>query len=281
MKKVGFIDYYLNEWHADNYPKWISDNSYGEYEVQYAWAAIDCPFPGMKSNKQWAEEHKIELCATMEEVIAKSDVLIVLSPDNAEQHEKLSRLPLQSGKRVYIDKTFANDRATAKRIFDVADKYKSVCFSTSALRFASEYVTAKKDGLIALNSWGPGNYETYSIHQIEPIVVLMGTKAQRVMHIGNDKLPGLIIEFEGNRFATMFNYDKGSPFMMNLAFNDENRLIQVQSDFFQEFIKAMLNFFETGDIKASHEETLTVISIREAGFKAAENPGTWIDVAHS
>ena len=24
MKKIGFIDYYISEWHANNYPKWIA-----------------------------------------------------------------------------------------------------------------------------------------------------------------------------------------------------------------------------------------------------------------
>lgn len=27
MKKTGFIDYYLDEWHANNYPQWIRNMS--------------------------------------------------------------------------------------------------------------------------------------------------------------------------------------------------------------------------------------------------------------
>ena len=33
MKKIGFIDYYLNEWHADHYPKMIKEASGGALEV--------------------------------------------------------------------------------------------------------------------------------------------------------------------------------------------------------------------------------------------------------
>ena len=25
MKKIGFVDYYLSEWHANNYPAWIEE----------------------------------------------------------------------------------------------------------------------------------------------------------------------------------------------------------------------------------------------------------------
>ena len=25
MKKIGFVDYYISEWHANNYPLWIKE----------------------------------------------------------------------------------------------------------------------------------------------------------------------------------------------------------------------------------------------------------------
>ena len=39
-KKIGFVDLYLSEWHADNYPVWIKEAG-AEYEVAYAWAETD------------------------------------------------------------------------------------------------------------------------------------------------------------------------------------------------------------------------------------------------
>lgn len=43
MIKVGFIDYYLDEWHANNYVHMLHDYSNGEVEAVYAWAEIDSP----------------------------------------------------------------------------------------------------------------------------------------------------------------------------------------------------------------------------------------------
>ena len=43
MIKVGFIDYYLDEWHANNYVHMLHDYSNGEGEAVYAWAEIDSP----------------------------------------------------------------------------------------------------------------------------------------------------------------------------------------------------------------------------------------------
>ena len=41
MKKIGFVDYYISEWHANNYPEWIkraSEKLGTDYLVSYAWA---------------------------------------------------------------------------------------------------------------------------------------------------------------------------------------------------------------------------------------------------
>ena len=115
MKKIGFIDYYLHEWHADNMPAWIHNASDGKMKVCYAWGEIDNPHDGGKTNKEWAKEMDVELCSSQEEVIDKSDYLVVLSPDNAERHVDLCKLPLVSGKPVFIDKTFAAGLDEAKQ----------------------------------------------------------------------------------------------------------------------------------------------------------------------
>ena len=41
--KIGFIDYYLDEWHANNYPEWIKEASGGEMTVGYAFAETASP----------------------------------------------------------------------------------------------------------------------------------------------------------------------------------------------------------------------------------------------
>lgn len=47
--KIGMIDYYLDEWHANNYPKMIRELSDGKAEIGLAWAKkiqrMDFPMP--------------------------------------------------------------------------------------------------------------------------------------------------------------------------------------------------------------------------------------------
>lgn len=122
MKRVGLIDYYLDNWHASNLPTWFDDETKGEYKICHAWGSLN-PDGSKKEGEAskpsdvWCAEHGIELCANALEVVEKSDVLMVLSPNNPEQHLSLCQEALASGKRTYVDKTFAPDTATAKKAF--------------------------------------------------------------------------------------------------------------------------------------------------------------------
>jgi len=276
--KVGFIDYYLDEWHANNYPKMLKELSGGKYEVAYAYAKIDSPKKGGLTSKQWAEKYGVQLLDTIEEVIEKSDRLIVLSPDNPEMHEELCKLPLASGKLVYVDKTFAPDKATAERIFAHAKANNTKCFSSSALRFTTELAEFNKDDIKNIYSEGPGVLEIYSIHQIEPIVCLMQCRAKRVMFTGDKTHPAAVIEFEGGKFAHMYQAD-WIPFRLT-AVNEKNAATvhQIQSEYFPLFLKALIEFFDTGIVPVPAEQTIDVIAIRQAALMAAEKPFTWIDI---
>jgi len=277
MKKIGFIDYYLDEWHANTYPDLVKELSDGEYEVAYAYGKIDSPIGGI-SNKEWAKKYDVELFDTIDEVVEKSDVLIVLSPDNPEMHEELTDLPLKSGKCVYVDKTFAPDKATAERIFEKAKKYGSPIFSSSALRFATELDEINKSKITRITSEGPDYFEKYVIHQVEPIVMLMESRAKRIMGLGTLTHPSLIIEFEDGRFVQL-RHGLGAEFRFAVADEENNEIHYfIKSPFFKLFVKALLEFFETGKPPVSPEQTIDVIAICSVGKQALQDPFKWIEL---
>lgn len=277
MLKVGFIDYYLDEWHANHYPQYIKEASGGKYEVSFAYGKIDSPIGGM-TNKEWSEKYGIPLLNSIEEVVEKSDRIIVLSPDNPEMHEELCRIPLASGKLVYVDKTFAPDRQAAERIAAHAEKHHTKWFSSSALRFSTELEEIDKASVHRIYSEGPGTYDMYSIHQIEPIVCLMESRAKEVMFIGEKDHPSMLIRFEDGRIAEM-HQSGGLPFRI-VADNAENKskICEIQSDYFMLFIEALVQFFDTGIVPVPNTQTIDVIAIREAGIKAMQTPFCWTKV---
>lgn len=278
MKTVGFIDYYLDEFHANNYPKWLNEVSNGELVVKYAYAKIDSPIGGMTTD-EWCEKYGIQRVDTIEELIEKSDCLNVLSPDNPEMHEELCELALKSGKRVYIDKTFAETKASAEKIFAIAEEHGTPCFSASALRFATEYADIDRNEVAGLVSVGPGMLSNYSIHQIEPIVALMGPDALRVRFVGTEQLPAADIEYKDGRVAHFSHHGWGCPFAMTIDMKDGTvKRVEVTSDYFNLFVKSMAAFFMGEEPTVSHADTIGVIALREAVIKASQTPGEWVNV---
>lgn len=266
----------MHEWHALNYPEMIKNITNGEMQVCYAYGEIDNPHPGAMSNKKCAESMGIELVASIEKVVEKSDYIIVLSPDNPERHEDLCKIPTACGKRVYIDKTFAPDKETAIKIFERAEKYNTPCYSCSALNFADEYKSIEKNRIETVGTWGEGTFSNYAIHRIEPIVSLMGIGARRVMFTGSEKFPGLYIEYKDGRYARLACYPRRTPFMTNVGYNDGTiDYLEIKSKYFDNFIKEMIEFFKTGNIPVSHKQTIEVTAIREAGIKAMLKPFQW------
>lgn len=275
--KVGFIDYYLDEWHANHYPQLLQQKSGGRLEVAYAYGKIDSPITG-KTSKQWCKEFGVQHCETVEEVVEKSDVLIVLSPDNCEMHEELCQKPLMSGKRTYVDKTFAPDQKTAKAIFEVAEAHNTPCYSTSALRFASEYEALKGQKIQAAAFWGPYDLETYSIHQLEPMIMLMQGNVKRVLAQQSGGWTQICLEWSDGRAASLTCTGKDGAFWANIDLEQENRTFQITSDNFGAFIENLVAFLEGEDIPVTHSETVKIMAVREACLKASRQPGFWIEV---
>ena len=58
MKKIGFIDYYIDEWHAHNFPEMIRKSSFaGKYDVALAWEQT--PMPGKMSLDDFCRKQNI------------------------------------------------------------------------------------------------------------------------------------------------------------------------------------------------------------------------------
>lgn len=282
MRKIGFIDHFIDEWHANNYPKMIRDSRFGDrFEVALAWAEIDPP--GKLPLSEWCKGQGVRQAESLEQVVNECDCLVVLSPDNAERHEDLADLPLRSGKPVYIDKPIAPSLAAAKRLFEKAAAHHTPMMSSSALRFGSALENALAEALAGqpvhfAATRGGGRFEVYAIHQLEMLVMTLGTGATRVMQCGTPDAPLTVINYPDGRRGVI-NLIPGHPFQISVSYGDGQALaIDTMSDFFTRFIDAMLAFFETGDSPIPVTQTLEIAALIEAGCAGLRNRDTWVNV---
>lgn len=281
MKTIGFIDYYISEWHANNYPLWIKQQSekIGEdFVVKYAWAEMDVSPIDNVTTDEWCEKYGVEKCATIVELCEKADYILILAPSDPDKHLGYAKEALKYKKNTYIDKTFAPNYDTAKEIFALGEKYKTPFFSSSALRYATE-LEGLKDVKSLITLGGGMDMAEYIIHQIEMIVKLLGEKAKKVKveKVGmNQYLSN--IKFESDKQATTV-FAPPNPFAIIVERIDGSfEYKQITSDFFKGLIADILKFYLTGKAPFDTNETLEIMKVRESVVKGMENLGNWIEL---
>ena len=277
MKTIGFVDYYISEWHANNYPQWIKDvcaESGRNFEVKYVWAEkYISPVDG-RNTDEWCAEYGCEKCETLAELCQKCDYIMVLSPSNPEKHLKYAEEVLKYGKNTYIDKTFAPDFETAKMIFDIAQKYGTRFFSTSALRYADELEDLKSENAIIFGSGG--NIEEYIIHQIEMAVNVTGEKPMSLKLEQQGKQYICHIAFENKKRAVLI-YGEQIPYAICAEDENGNSVYRtIESSFFKNMISDILRFFENGEYSFDIAQTLDVMKIRTGVIEALGKNEEWI-----
>jgi len=277
MKKIGFVDYYISEWHANNYPAWFmqANEKLGlDYQVAYAWAELDVSPVTGETTDEWCERMGAVRCRTLQELCEKSDVIVILAPSHPQKHLAYAREVLPFGKRTYIDKTFAPDLETAQAIYQIAREYNTAFFSSSALRYSEELKELQGAENIMV-SGGGSNLEEYVIHLVEMAVCLLKDPAVKVQaQKENDKYLCRIETKQGKKAAIL--YDAPSGYAVDAQIGGKGIHKEITSAFFNNLIEDMLLFFETGNVSFDTQETLEVMRVRDGILKSAECSGAWV-----
>ena len=277
MKKIGFVDYYLSEWHANNYPVWIKETCERmglDYTVAYAWAEKEISPVDGRSSREWCEAFGVTLCETVGELCEKSDVIVILAPSDPDTHLRLCSAVLPYGKRTYVDKTFAPDLATAEEIFAIAKAHGTPFFSSSALRYAEELAACPDCRQMMVTASGSSVNE-YIIHPVEMIVKKLGIGADRIRmeDVGDQKF--FRIGYPDGRAAAI---SFGSRFPYTVHMNntvDKPTWASIKSEFFKDLMADMLRFFEEGTPSFDPAQTLEVMKIREGAIHAFSLAEEW------
>ena len=288
MKKIGFIDNFLSEWHANNYPDIIRKHSLAQkegLEVCYAYAHTDVsPYDGVTTD-EWCKKFGVKRCADIRELVDNSDCIAVLSPDNPELHYELAEYALCSGKPTYIDKTFAPDKATAEKLFALAAKHKTPLYSTSALRFADELAPYRASDVGALHCMVCGcfTFDIYAIHIFEMMCTIMKGGAKRMMAVQTGRNRNIIVDYGNGRdasFLQMHTDDPyGVPFITSAEMPDKTAHYYTIGDGYQNrFVDHLVEFFVSGVPQVDSAETIDLMGMLDVARKALAKPFTWFDI---
>lgn len=263
-KKIGFIDLFIDEWHANNYPQWFRTAPRAEeFELGLAWE--ETAKEGLRALPQWCADLGMTPAKSLEEVVENSDCLCVLAPSNPEVHERLADVPLRSGKPLYIDKPFASSGAAAERIFALAEKHSTPLMSSSALRFGNELLTGELQAMkptILCTTGGGRSFDEYGIHQLEMIVSIMGSDVKEIRLVGDSLKLSLLLEYFDGRLAHAA-YSPSNSFTLVAGSDTKNKVVPSVTNMFPNLIAAMMDFFATGKSPIDPKETIAIASLLE------------------
>ena len=264
MKRIGLIDYYINEWHALNYPSFL-EKVKGEFEEDFVisdfYAEIDHPD---LSSKEFEKKYNVHECSSLEELCNKCDYLMVLYPDNPERKFEVVKKVIPFKKPIFVDKTFMNSEEEAKTIFEMAEKEGTPLFTSSSLRFADEVKQLEDtDSLLVI---APSvHLSDYWIHPLEIVVSKMGENAIRAKLSKSGVHHMLNIEYPNNKNALIVIAEGGNAQDFFISGNGKRNqnLTRCVSPYFENEMKVILHFFINKKAPFSKEETLCAMRLRD------------------
>ena len=272
MTRIGFVDYDLNNFHADIYLKLLR----GELAAA-GFTVTGCTALKTESGRTWAAKNDVAWFDDVNVLDAQVDFYIVLAPSNPETHLPLCEQVLPMGKPTYVDKTFAPDTQTAEAIFALADKHRVVIQTSSALRYTDvqKYVVdaGGPEKVLHMVAWGGGSsFAEYAIHPVELVISCMGDGVQRLLRWSDEPRSRLLLEWADGRTAVIHVHTDGAttPYSASLTSATETRFVAVDSSaMFRGTARAFLLAFERGQANVSRAQTLDVHRILDA----ARRPG--------
>lgn len=271
QKPIGFVDDNLENFHSNVYLKLFRN------ELKHrGFIVAGCTGMRTRAGRTWAEANGVpwfQDAAALNEAV---DAYVVLAPSTPETHLELCRQVFPFGKPTYVDKTFAPDLRTARRIFALADSHRVPMQTTSALRYTEVQDYVEEVGRRQVRhmvTWGGGrSFGEYAIHPLELAISCMGPNVRRMMRRGGGKQSQLLLDFSGGRTAVVNVYTGAStPYAASVTTAAATRHFQVDSSrIFLNTADAVLDLFETGKPAIDRKESLIIRRILDvAGQKRA------------
>ena len=273
--RIGFVDNKLENFHANVFLK-----AYRNELKDRGWTVAGCHALDADNGRAWAKKNDVQYFDSPALLDDHVDAYMILAPSNPELHLELAQKTFPFAKPTYVDKTFAPDVATARRIFELADQHKTPVQTTSALRYTNVQAFVKKVGGTAavthMVAWGGGSsFAEYAIHPVELIVSCMGAAAVALMRRGTDEHSQLLINFSNGRTGVANVYTQGdTPYAAAVTTAKVTEIITVDlSKIFINNAAAVLELFESRKPNIDREETLVIRRILDAAADPAAAKG--------
>ena len=230
----------------------------------------------------------VEITGSIDDMLKKVDVVFLETNDGRLHLEQALRV-FKAGKPLFIDKPVAASLKDAVAIFEAAEKYQVPVFSSSSLRYspgAQEIAAGKVGKVMGADTFSPCKLESshpdlfwYGIHGVELLFTVMGTGCKEVIRVNNTGTDVVIGTWEDGRIGTFRGLRSGKDAFGGTVFGEMG--VGSIGDFtsYNPLLLRIVDFFRTGIVPVSSEETLEIYAFMEAADKSKRKGGVPVSLA--
>ncbi len=239
--------------------------------------------------KQLRDDLGVEIVESVDALIEKVDVVLLESVDG-RPHLKQVEPVLKAHKPVFVDKPAAGSLADVVRIFELAEKYGTPCFSSSSLRYSPTIQALRTDpklgDLTGCDAYGPCSLEEhhpdlfwYGIHGVETLFTVMGTGCETVSRTQTEGTELVTGTWNDGRVGTFRGIRKGKLDYGALAFGTKGILLGQGSGGYEPLVVEICRFFRSGKPPVSAAETIEIYTFMEAADESKRQGGKPVKMA--
>ncbi len=304
---MGLISSHLNSFAAQDNPKRIGiiglDTSHSiafakalngpDRSAAYTGFTIVAAYPrgsadiesSTKRLAGYTEEVKklgIEITATIDELIKKSDYILLETNDGRPHLEQALKV-IMAGKPLFIDKPVAGSLHDAIAIYEAAAKNKVPVFSSSSLRYmetAQEVAQGKIGKVLGADTFSPATLEKthpdlfwYGIHGVEILYTVMGAGCKQVQRVSTPDTDIVIGIWADGRTGTFRGTRTGKHEYGGTAYGEKGNQTLGPFKGYDNLLDRIIAFFRSGIAPVSAQETLEIYTFMEAADESKRSSG--------
>jgi predicted dehydrogenase len=216
--------------------------------------------------------------------------VVLLESVDGRPHLEQVRPVLKAKKPVFIDKPAAGSLADAVAIFDLAEREKVPCFSSSSLRFspgiAGMRSNPKVGDVVGCSAYGPCPTEEhhpdlfwYGIHGVETLFTVMGPGCESVVRVRTDGTDLVVGTWKDGRVGTFRGIRTGKSDYGATVFGSKGIVPSGGYGGYEPLVVEICKFFRSGKPPVSAGETLEIMAFMEAADESKRQHGAAVKLA--
>ncbi len=230
------------------------------------------------------KEMGVSITGSIKELLQEVDV-VLLETNDGRLHLEQALEVLEAGKRMFIDKPIAASLEDAVAIFEASQKYKIPVFSASSLRYIQGAQELDKSKVLGADAFSPCTYEEthpdlywYGIHGVETLFTVMGTGCQEVTRIYTPDTDVVVGTWEGGRIGTFRGTRSGKSGYGGAVYTEGGVVTLGPYGGYDPLLVEIVNYFETGAVPVSPEETLEIFAFMTAADESKAKDGRPVNI---